>query len=90
MPVDQRLLDILCCPVSKVPVLPLSRTRREFVNRQIDAGAVLDVEGRAVSEHLDEGLITRDARVIYRVEDGIPVMLPDAGIGTTQFSDFPS
>jgi hypothetical protein len=28
--------------------------------------------------------------VIYRVEDGIPVMLPEEGIGTTQLTDFPA
>jgi len=34
-------------------------------------------------------LITDDARVIYRIEDDIPVLLPEEGIGTTQFQDFP-
>ena len=39
---------------------------------------------------LTEGLITVDRKVVYRVEDGIPVMLPEEGIGTTQLTDFPA
>jgi uncharacterized protein YbaR (Trm112 family) len=35
------------------------------------------------------GLITRDGRTIYRVEDDIPIMLADAAIATAQLGDFP-
>ncbi len=35
------------------------------------------------------GLITRDGRTIYRVEDDIPVMLPDEAIAAAQIDDFP-
>jgi uncharacterized protein YbaR (Trm112 family) len=87
---DKRLLDILCCPVSKTPVRPLNGSELGAVNKAIEAGQVLSVAGTAVQERLDEGLITVDRKVIYRVEDGIPVMLPEEGIGTTQFNDFPA
>jgi uncharacterized protein YbaR (Trm112 family) len=89
MGLDRRLLDILCCPVSKVPVLPLSRAQLADLNRRIAAGGVLSVGGAAIPTALADGLITRDGRVIYRVDDGIPVMLADEGIGTTQFDGFP-
>jgi uncharacterized protein YbaR (Trm112 family) len=87
---DKRLLDILCCPVSKTPVRPLNGSELGAVNKAIEAGQVLSVAGTAVQGRLDEGLITVDRKVIYRVEDGIPVMLPEEGIGTTQFNDFPA
>ena len=35
-----------------------------------------------------EGLITEDGKVIYPVQDNIPVLLEEKGIGTTQFQDF--
>lgn len=89
MGLDKRLLDILCCPVSKAPVLPLNATQLKDLNRRIEAGGVLTVAGTAVAEPLAAGLITNDGKVIYRIDDGIPVMLPDEGIGTTQFLDFP-
>jgi uncharacterized protein YbaR (Trm112 family) len=87
---DKRLLDILCCPVSKVPVRPLTRNELEALNSAIGASQVQTVAGVAVSEAVTEGLITTDRKVIYRVEDGIPVMLPEEGIGTLQLRDFPA
>ncbi|GAB2574434.1 hypothetical protein ISP15_15090 [Dyella jejuensis] len=86
---DKRLLDILCCPVSKTPVRPLNTSELGALNRAIDGGQVLSVAGTTVQGRLAEGLITVDRKVIYRIEDGIPVMLPEEGIGTTQFTDFP-
>jgi uncharacterized protein len=86
---DKRLLDILCCPVSKTPLRPLNSSELNALNKAIDAGQVLTVAGAAVQARLGEGLITVDQKVIYRIEDGIPVMLPEEGIGTTQLNDFP-
>lgn len=90
MGIYRRLLDILCCPVSKVPVLMLSSRQLDYLNARIAEGGVVDVDGRVVDRALSEGLVTRDAKVVYRIDDGIPVMLPESGIGTTQFADFPA
>jgi uncharacterized protein YbaR (Trm112 family) len=87
---DKRLLDILCCPVSKTPVRPLNTSELTALNRAIEEGQVLNVAGSSVQNPVTEGLITVDRKVIYRIEDGIPVMLPEEGIGTTQFTDFPA
>ncbi|MEZ2418702.1 Trm112 family protein [Luteibacter sp. RCC_6_2] len=85
---DKRLLDILCCPVSKRPLRPLTAAERDQLNGAIRAGAVDTVAGEKVAEPITEGLITTDGQLVYRVEDGIPVMLPEAGIGTLQLSGF--
>lgn len=87
---DKRLLDILCCPVSKTPVRPLGKRELEVLNQAISAGTVESVTGNPVHDRIAEGLITIDCKVIYRVEDGIPVMLPEEGIGTLQMNDFPT
>lgn len=89
MGIDQRLIDLLCCPVSKVPVAPLGARQLEYLNREIAAGTVRTVAGAAVAGAIAAALLTTDGKVIYRVDDGIPVMLPEEGIGTTQFNDFP-
>lgn len=86
---DKRLLDILCCPVSKTPVRPLSKHELDALNAAIAAGQVESVAGVAWQQRVSEGLITTDSKVIYRVEDGIPVMLPEEGIGTVQLADWP-
>lgn len=87
---DKRLLDILCCPVSKTPLRPLSRVELEALNGAIGAGKVATVAGVAVTGRVAEALVTTDRKVIYRIDDGIPVMLPEEGIGTLQLTDFPA
>ena len=90
MSLDPRFLSILCCPVSKRQLLLLGAARIKFLNQQISAGTVQRVDGTAVSEAVREGLITDDGKVIYRIDDGIQVLLAEQAIGTTQFQDFPA
>ncbi len=85
--VDKKLLEILCCPVSRRPLLPLAGERLARLNEAIGRAQVNYVDGEPVTEPLGEALITDDGKVIYAVTDGIAVLLPDRGIGTTQFQD---
>lgn len=86
---DKRLLEILCDPVSKTPLKLLSKAQLEALNGAIRAGAVQSVVGRTVGAELSAGLITTDGKAVYRIDDGIPVLLADEAIGTTQLNDFP-
>ena len=88
MPIDGKLLEILCCPVSKTPLTRLPGSRLKKLNRAIADGAALYVTGDTVEGELREALITEDSRVIYPVIDDIPILLEERGIGTTQFQDF--
>jgi uncharacterized protein len=83
---DKRFLDILCCPVSKSPLKLLDQKRLAEINQGIGRGEVLKVDGSKVEQSLAEALISDDGKVIYRVDDGVPVLLPEEGIGTTQFT----
>lgn len=84
MPVDGKLLEILCCPLSKTPLTRLSFARLEKLNTAIRAGEVQTVRGEVVEQVLKEALITEDAKVIYPVINNIPILLEGKGIGTTQ------
>ena len=86
---DKRLLDILCCPATKVSVRPLARNELDAVNKAIAAGGVQTTAAADVSSALQAGLITTDGKLIYRIDDDIPVMLVDEAIGTAQLSAFP-
>jgi uncharacterized protein YbaR (Trm112 family) len=88
MPVDGKLLEILCCPVRKTPLIRLSPDRLKKLNEAIAAGSVQYVGGEPVEETLREGLVTEDSKVIYPVVDDIPILLEEKGIGTTQLQDF--
>ncbi len=84
MPIDADLLQILCCPTSKTPVEMVGRERLGRLNVAIAAGYVRYTDGATVDEALDEALVTTDGRTVYRIDDGIPVMLVDRGIPTNQ------
>jgi uncharacterized protein YbaR (Trm112 family) len=88
MTIPESLLDILCCPVSHEPLRPLEKARVKKLNEHIDAGELRYVDGASVEARIGEALITRDGKVVYVVDDGIPVLLPDRGIGTTQLDSF--
>jgi uncharacterized protein YbaR (Trm112 family) len=88
MPIDGKLLEILCCPVSKTPLTRLEGSRLKKLNQAIADGGVHYVGGEPLTESLSEALITEDSKVIYPVVDGIPILLSEKGIGTTQLQDF--
>jgi len=87
MSIPDHLLDILCCPVSHEPLLPLSRNKLAQLNNAIEAGGVLTVDNEPVAKALQAALITRNHKVVYPIEDGIPVLLPESGIGTAQLDE---
>ena len=82
MPLRKELLEILVCPVTKQPLEMLSDERLAKLNERIAQGSVQNANGSKVDAPLDEGLITADAKTVYRVDDGIPVMLAEEGIAT--------
>jgi uncharacterized protein YbaR (Trm112 family) len=84
MPIDGKLLEILCCPVSKTPLIRLTSDRLEKLNIAIRAGEIQTVHGEVVKLPLNEVLITEDLKVMYPVIDNIPILLEEKGIGTTQ------
>lgn len=80
MSVDKKLLDILCCPVTKQPVRPLEAEALKRLNAQIEQGQVRQMDDTPVEAPLREALITENGQRIYPVEDGIPIMLEERAI----------
>ncbi|NYZ63723.1 Trm112 family protein [Luteimonas deserti] len=86
---DRKLLDILVCPASRQPLALLDRAGLDALNSAIAAGEVRREDGAAQAEPLGEALVTHDRKRVYRVDDGIPVLLVEDGIATGQVADFP-
>jgi uncharacterized protein YbaR (Trm112 family) len=86
---DRKLLDILACPATRQPLAWLDTAGLEALNRAIAAGDVRRVDDGAQSEPLREALVTRDRKLVYRVDDGIPVLLVEEAIATAQVAGFP-
>ena len=89
MAVDRKLLEILCCPVTRVPVERLAPPKLRSVNGAIREGGVKFADGSPVETEISEALITATRTTIYVVEDGIPIMLEDRSIPAIQFEPRP-
>lgn len=86
---DRKLLDILACPASRQPLALLEAAGLDALNRAIAAGNVRRTEDTPQTEALREVLITRDRKTLYRIDDGIPVLLVEEGMATAQIEGFP-
>jgi len=87
---DRKLLDILVCPATRQPLSRLDKRGLETVNRAIATGAITRVDGTVQADAIREALVTRDAKTVYRIDDGIPVLLVEEAIATAQAADFPA
>lgn len=80
MPVAAELLEILVCPETKQTVSPASDEIRARINEKIESGQLRNRGGDPVTEPVQEGLVREDGRILYVVDDGIPVMLIEESI----------
>jgi uncharacterized protein YbaR (Trm112 family) len=76
--VSPELLEILVCPETKQPVALAPAPLIASLNEKIRAGT--HRSGQPVTQELREGLLREDQRVLYPVDDGIPVMLVEESI----------
>lgn len=88
--VDKRLLEILCCPVTRAPLRLLAKRELEAVNAAANAGTLRSADGSAWTDPVTAALITVDGSRIYRIEDDIPVMLADQAFETSAIDEFPA
>lgn len=86
---DRKLLDILCCPATRQPLALLEPAGLEALNRAIAAGQARRVDDTPQRDPLHQALVTRDRKIVYRVDDGIPVLLVEEGIATALVDGFP-
>jgi len=87
---DRKLLDLLVSPDTRQPLSLLDARGLEALNRAISAGTVNKADGNPLAQPLREALVTRDRRQVFRVDDGIPVLLAEEAIATGQVADFPT
>jgi uncharacterized protein YbaR (Trm112 family) len=80
MPVSRELLEILVCPETRQPVALASSEVLARVNEKVRAGTLRNRGGDKVEKEITEALLREDGRVLYPVDDGIPVMLIEESI----------
>ena len=80
MPIDPKLLEILCCPTTHIALRELDADTLQQLNDRIAEGTLLYADGAVVEAVLTEGLITEDNKMLYRIDGDIPIMLPEKAI----------
>jgi uncharacterized protein YbaR (Trm112 family) len=80
MSVSKELLDILVCPETKQPVRLAGPDVLERLRREVEAGRLRNRGGQPVSQPIREGLVREDGKILYPIDDGIPVMLIEESI----------
>ena len=81
---DRKLLDMIVCPVTKLPLERLDDGRLTRMNAAIAAGRVRNHDSRLVEGSFAAALIRRDGHVVYPILDGIPVLLEEESIDWNQ------
>ena len=84
---DRALLEIVCCPVTRSPLELLPEHELVRLNERIAAGRIKNRDDVVVTEPLDQALVTRSAKLVYPIRDGIPVLLEDQAIPLTQLEE---
>ena len=77
---DEKLLEILCCPETHQPLTRAGVELVEDLNQRIQAGALVDRVDEKITEPIDGGLIREDGNILFPIRQDIPVMLVDQGI----------
>lgn len=78
------MLDIICCPVTHVPLRIMPESLLEQLNAGIAAGKVRQSDDTLVTEPLEQALMTEDERLAYPIRDDIPMLLEEYGIALAQ------
>jgi len=86
---NKKLLTILCCPVTHKGLSLAGRELLEAVNAAIRAGTLVNRDGETVAEPFAEALVTDDGKLLYPVDDGIPVLLEGESIALSQLEQGP-
>ncbi len=84
MSFDAKLLDIICCPVTRQPIDIMPASRLAKLNTLIQEEKIRDRSEDTVAATLEQALVTEDGKLAYPVIDGMPVLLEERSIALSQ------
>jgi len=80
MSINAELIKILACPETKQALSQASGDILSRLNTRIEAGSLRNRGGESVSTPLEAGLVREDGKVLYPLDNDIPVMLIEESI----------
>ncbi|MEM7610793.1 MAG: Trm112 family protein [Pseudomonadota bacterium] len=77
---NQKLLDIVCCPLTHQPLHKASAPLLGTLNQRIEQGEMHNASGTILDAQLQAALVTEDERRIYPIYDGLVSLLASESI----------
>ena len=77
---DPQFLQMLVCPATRKPLREVPADLLRALNSRIEKGGVSNRGGAAVTAPLQAGLRPEGERVVYPIQDGIPILLTTEAI----------
>lgn len=81
---NKNLLSILCCPITHKGLSLARPDVLESINKAIGDGKLSNRDGAVLEDSLREALVTDDLKLMYPVNDGIPVLLEGESVSLDQ------